>query len=160
VVPSDLKQINYILMKKLIVTICTVIIAITFSGCTKEVIKPGADLPVLIQAYIATHFPDQSITEAIINKNDSINAYEITLDNLTTLEFNNKYEIMDIDGITRIPESVISDKILAYVSINYPNNFITGWEMDEGKQEVELDNALDLEFDSNNDFLRIDLTPK
>jgi hypothetical protein len=31
--------------------------------------------------------------------------------------------------------------------------------MDEGKQEVELNNGLDLEFDMNNDFLQIDVTP-
>jgi hypothetical protein len=43
--------------------------------------------------------------------------------------------------------------------VNYSDNFIKGWEMDEGKQEVELNNGLDLEFDMNNDFLQIDLTP-
>ncbi|NTW31955.1 MAG: hypothetical protein HGB12_04915 [Bacteroidetes bacterium] len=58
-----------------------------------------------------------------------------------------------------MPHSVISSKIFDYVSVNYPNNFITGWEMDEGKQEVELNNSLDLEFDMNNDFLQIDITP-
>ena len=31
--------------------------------------------------------------------------------------------------------------------------------MDEGKQEVELDNAMDLEFDMNNNFMQIDITP-
>jgi hypothetical protein len=65
---------------------------------------------------------------------------------------------LDIDGNTELPNSVISSKIFDYVSLNYPNNFITGWEMDEGKQEVELNNRVDLEFDMNNDFLQIDLT--
>ena len=54
--------------------------------------------------------------------------------------------------------SVISIKIFEYVKVNYPNNFITGWEMDEGKQEVELNNSVDLEFDMNNVFLQNDLT--
>ena len=44
------------------------------------------------------------------------------------------------------------------MKVNYPNNFITGWEMDEGKQEVELNNSVDLEFDMNNVFLQNDLT--
>ncbi len=30
--------------------------------------------------------------------------------------------------------------------------------MDEGKQEVELNNSMDLEFDMDNNFLQIDLT--
>ena len=30
--------------------------------------------------------------------------------------------------------------------------------MDEGKQEVELNSTVDLEFDMNNNFLQIDIT--
>jgi phage pi2 protein 07 len=146
-------------MRKLFIGICMVMAALTICGCTKEIVSPGADLPIEIKTYIATHFPDQFIIEAKKNENDSIKAYEIRLDNMTDLEFNSDLEITDIDGITRIPESVISAKILNYVSINYPNNYITGWELDEGKQEVQLDNELDLEFNSDGDFLQIDLTP-
>jgi hypothetical protein len=146
-------------MKKLIIVICLVIAAVAFASCTKEALTPGSDLPAQIKTYIATHFPTQLIIESKINENDSLNAFEIKLDNLTGLEFDYKYEIMDIDGITIIPKTTISEKIWNYVTINYPDNFITGWEMDEGKQEVELNNALDLEFDMNNDFLQIDLTP-
>ena len=146
-------------MKKLIITLYTVIVAITFTNCSKEEMNPEENLPNEVKAYIITHFPDQSITEAKKNENDSINTYEIRLDNLTDLEFNYKFEIMDIDGKTKIPNSVISEKISNYVILNYPDNFITGWEMDEGKQEVELDNAMDLEFDMNNNFMQIDITP-
>lgn len=141
------------------ITLCVVIVAITFTNCSKEELKPGENLPNEVKVYITTHFPDQFINEAKINENDSIKTYEIRLDNLTDLEFNYKFEIMDIDGKTKIPNSVISEKISIYVSLNYPNNFITGWEMDEGKQEVELNNGIDLEFDSNNEFLQIDTTP-
>ena len=146
-------------MKKLIITLYTVIVAITFTNCSKEEMNPGENLPNEVKVYINTHFPDQLITEAKNNEKDSINTYEIRLDNLTDLEFNYKFEIMDIDGKTKIPNSVISEKISNYVILNYPDNFITGWEMDEGKQEVELDNAMDLEFDMNNNFMQIDTTP-
>ena len=146
-------------MKKLIITLYTVIVAITFTNCSKEEMNPGENLPNEVKSYIITHFHDQLITEAKKNENDSINTYEIRLDNLTDLEFNYKFEIMDIDGKTKIPNSVISEKISNYVILNYPDNFITGWEMDEGKQEVELDNAMDLEFDMNNNFMQIDITP-
>jgi len=146
-------------VKKLIITLYTVIVAITFTNCSKEEMNPGENLPNEVKAYIITHFHDQLITEAKKNENDSINTYEIRLGNLTDLEFNYKFEIMDIDGKTKIPNSVISEKISNYVILNYPDNFITGWEMDEGKQEVELDNAMDLEFDMNNNFMQIDITP-
>jgi hypothetical protein len=140
------------------ITITTIIATIIFLSCTKEEIKPGDNMPMEIRTYITTHYPSQLITESVIDKTDSIKTYEIKLNNATSLEFNYKKEILDIDGTTELPNTVISSKIFDYVSVNYPNNFITGWEMDEGKQEVELNNRVDLEFDMNNVFLQIDLT--
>ena len=55
-----------------------------------------------------------------------------------------------------MPNSVIPEKILQYVTTNYPTNFITDWELDDKNQQVQLDNGLDLEFKMNGDFLRID----
>jgi hypothetical protein len=144
-------------MNKLIIGM--IISTMIYVSCTKEEIKPGDNLPTEIAAYLAQHYPNQSITESKIDKTDSTNTYEIKLNIATSLEFNYKKEIMDIDGNTELPHSVISRKIFDYVSVNYPNNFITGWEMDEGKQEVELNNGVDLEFDMNNVFLQIDITP-
>ena len=73
-----------------------------------------------------------------------------------SLEFNRKKEIIDIDGVAQLPNSVIPEKILQYVTTNYPTNFITDWELDDKNQQVQLDNGLDLEFKMNGDFLRID----
>ncbi|NLW30122.1 MAG: hypothetical protein GXY77_01545 [Fibrobacter sp.] len=73
-----------------------------------------------------------------------------------SLEFNRKNEIIDIDGVSQLPNSVIPEKILQYVTTNYPTNFITDWELDGKNQQIELDNGLDLEFNMNGDFLRID----
>ena len=126
-------------------------------SCAKEEIILGDNLPMEIRTYITTHYPSQSITESEIDKTDSTNTYEVKLNNASSLEFNYKKEIMDIDGNTELPKSVISSKIFDYVSVYYPNNFIRGWELDEGcKQEVELNNSLDLEFDLNNNFLQCD----
>jgi len=55
-----------------------------------------------------------------------------------------------------LPNSVIPEKILQYVTVNYPTNFITDWKLDGKNQEVQLDNGLNLEFNIKGDFLRID----
>lgn len=72
------------------------------------------------------------------------------------LEFNRKNEIIEIDGLTELPSSVIPEKLRQYVINNYPSNLITDWELDDKNQQIELDNGLDLEFNMNGDFLRID----
>ena len=39
---------------------------------------------------------------------------------------------------------------------NYPDNFITDWELDDKKQKVKLDNGLELEFNKEGNFLKLD----
>ena len=70
---------------------------------------------------------------------------------------NHQYaDIIEIDGSSRLPESVIPVKILDYVNQNYSGNYITDWEIDGKNQQVGLENDLDLEFNMSGEFLRID----
>ncbi|MEZ5036519.1 MAG: PepSY-like domain-containing protein [Chitinophagales bacterium] len=82
--------------------------------------------------------------------------YEIRLSCGIKLEFNKQKEILDIDGNTKLPDSVIPSNILSYVNSNYATNFIIGWEFQSGNQEVLLNNNLVLVFNMAGDFLRVD----
>lgn len=129
---------------------------VLFTGCEKEEIVPESKLPAAIQTYITTHFPDNSVTQVIQEKNFANTSYEIFLDGGFQLDFNNKNEITNIESTTKLPDSVIPVEILAYVSENYPSNVIIEWELDEKNQQIGLDNGLDLEFTMAGVFLRID----
>jgi hypothetical protein len=131
-------------------------LSLALLSCDKEEILPTSDLPGDIQTYINTHFPTHTIVQIIKDRDGMTKTYDILLSDNVGLEFNRKYEIIDIDGITQLPNSVIPDKILQYVATNYPSNFITDWELDDRNQQIELDNGLDLEFNMDGDFLRID----
>lgn len=129
---------------------------VLFTGCEKEEIVPESKLPAAIQTYITTHFPDNSVTQVIQEKNFANTSYEIFLDGGFQLDFNNKNEITNIESTTKLPDSVIPVEILAYVSENYPSNVIIEWELDDKNQQIGLDNGLDLEFTMAGVFLRID----
>lgn len=73
-----------------------------------------------------------------------------------SLEFDSKNRVTDISGKSQLPNSVIPKSILEYVKSNYPNNIILDWELDDKNQQIELDNGLDLEFNMQGAFLRID----
>lgn len=84
--------------------------------------------------------------------------YEVKLDNAIELEFNSKNQVKEIksrSGI-KLPDSVIPPSILSYVKANYRQNSIVEWELKKKKQEIELENGIELEFDLNGKFLRID----
>ena len=132
------------------------VIAFTLTSYDKKEVIPSTDLPSEITSYISTHFPNNSIVQVIKDRDGLTKTYDILLSESISLEFNRKKEIIDIDGVAQLPNSVIPEKILQYVTTNYPTNFITDWELDDKNQQVQLDNGLDLEFKMNGDFLRID----
>ena len=140
----------------LITAMASVLLSFSLFSCEKEKPISPADLPVEITNYISTHFPDNKIIRAIEDKEGRTKNYEIYLDENFKLEFNSKLEIIEISGITRIPDSVVPERIRQYVTVNYPEEVIIGWELERGNQQVSLDNDLELEFTMSGDFLRID----
>ena len=135
---------------------------IIFSSCSNDddnindVVLTEAEIPTAIKTYIETHFPSNTIVRAEKDTENNTITYEIYLNENINLEFNSASEITDIDGIIQLPNSVIPQSILDYVSTNYPNNFITDWELEFNHQQVELNNNIELEFELNGNFIRID----
>lgn len=113
------------------------------------------DIPSVIMDYISTHFPSNTIVGAWIDSDDDNITYEINLSGTIELEFNDGYQIISIETDTQLPNSVIPQNILDYVSQNYPNNVITGWELDDNLQQIKLNNGLELDFDLNGAFVGI-----
>jgi hypothetical protein len=129
---------------------------ISLISCDKESIISSPDLPNEVTSFISKHFPNKSIIQVIKDKDGLIKTYDVILSDNLSLEFNRKREIIDIDGVGQLPNSVIPAKILEYVKTNYPDNFITDWELDDRNQQIQLNNGIDLEFNMKGDFLRID----
>ncbi len=125
-------------------------------SCEKEEILPLTDIPSEISNYVSTHFPENPIIQAIKDTDGFELTYDITLEGGLFLKFNRKKEVIDIEGLTKLPDSVIPAKLLEYATTNYPDNYIIGWELDDRNQQIKLENGLELEFNMNGDFLRID----
>ncbi len=147
-------------MKKLAFIILT--LSLTLVSCSKEdsmteeTTLTEAEIPVEIKSYIIDHFPSNSINSAEKNTVQNETFYTVFLSGNLNLEFNSQFDITDIDAETELPDSVVPQPIRDYVSQNYPNNFITDWEIEDGYQEVELDNGIELEFTLDGIFIRMD----
>ncbi|MEL7589054.1 MAG: PepSY-like domain-containing protein [Prolixibacteraceae bacterium] len=114
------------------------------------------EIPTEIQSYIDEHFSEQTVSQAILEEDDGVFKFELFLDNFTMLEFSSEKKAIEIDGQSKLPDSVIPESILSYVSTNYKDHYITGWELESGYQQVRLENQTELEFDLDGEFLRID----
>ena len=121
-----------------------------------DVLLSEAEIPTAIKTYIETHFPSNTIVRAEKDTENNTITYEIYLSENINLEFDSASNIIDVDGVIQLPNSVIPQSILDYVSVNYPNNVITDWELEFNPQQVELNNNIKLAFEMNGNFIRID----
>jgi hypothetical protein len=142
---------------KNLMTIAAVVLSLLFmTACDKETVIPEQNVPTEIKNYVSAHFPNCSISKTIKENDENDEMYEITLSCGVKLEFNKQKEIIDIDGTTKLPDSVIPTNILSYVNSNYSTYYIIGWELQLGNQEVQLNNNLVLVFNMAGEFLRVD----
>lgn len=143
-------------MNTLLLALSLIFTLVACTSCDKEEVITPENLPTEIKSYVATHFPDNKVLQAVYEKDDLKKEYEVILSGNIELKFNSKKEIIDIESRTKLPDSVIPAKIREYVTENYPDNFIIGWELEDKHQQVELDNGLDLEFKMDGEFIKID----
>lgn len=133
------------------------ITAITTHSVTaqKKYLAPE-DAPSQIKEYAKKHFPNGKI--AYVKKKEKLHytQYKVKLNTLEELEFDGDFNIYEIESKHALPKSVIPKPIWQYVAKNYPNNTIREWKLKKNGRKVELDNDLDLLFDKNGLFLKID----
>ncbi len=144
-------------MKGIISIIACICLSFTVMSCEKKIPVLGSELPNEIKVYVEKHFPTDEISFSLKDQDGATLTYDITLKSGTKLEFNRSKEIIEIDGNNKkLPDSVISEKILSYVETMFPGTFVTSWELSGRYQKVELGNSADLIFDLDGNFKRID----
>ena len=114
------------------------------------------EFPEKIISFVQTHFPEDQIVTIKEEKERRKTEYEVKLNSRAELEFDGGLEIIKIESKSGLPDSVLLEKIVAYVSQNYPGRKIEEWKKKKKYQEIELDNSLELEFDFDGNFMKID----
>ena len=124
-------------------------------SCDKEEAILTDELPANVLGFVEAHYDGKTILHVVKELDNLKTYYHVYLDNGTKLDFNRHGGIMKIEGLEKIPDTIIPQLILDYVQANYASEFIRGWEVEDATQDVKLSNDIDLEFDENGNFLRI-----
>lgn len=124
----------------------------------QEITIKQSELPNTSQEFIAKHFSGKKISQVQKDKGITKTEFELRMEDGTKIEFDGEGNWKEVDGNNNaiIPTGFIPSKITTYVSKNFPTHSISKIEKDSRKIEVELTNGLDLEFNSNGDFVKID----
>ncbi len=140
-------------MKKIVLL---ALVPLLFTGCDSNKPINSSEIPVEISAFITEFFPDNKIIQALKDKDGLELTYDITLDQGIFLEFNRKKKIIDIESNSKLPDAVIPEKLLKFANEFHKDQNIIAWELDDRKQQIKLDNGLELKFKLNGEFLKID----
>jgi hypothetical protein len=117
------------------------------------------DLPKAADTFVTTYFPNatyQTIKKQ--NKADSDGSiYDVYLTNGFEIDFDANGNWIDIDGNHQaVPVALIPEKINSYITEHYPNQSVTSIDNETTYIEIELSNNVELVFDLQGNFIRID----
>lgn len=153
-------------MKKLLkISLLLVIALFTFSACTEDddsedFIVAYESLPTQCKTFVTTHFPNATVSLVKERYVAELNGayYMVYLNGGYEIDFNKTGVWVKVEhSINALPQSVV--KLLPtvtqdYISANYASSKVLEVEkLVSGGYEVDLDNDIDLIFDSAGQFL-------
>lgn len=116
-------------------------------------------LPAPAQKILADYFKGADIVAIEVDNNGSAPSdYEVALANGVKIEFNAAGAVEDIDcrAIGSVPQALVPKAIRDYVATNYANQKVVKIDTDKKGYDVDLSSGVELEFDSNGRFVKVD----
>ncbi len=116
------------------------------------------ELPQTAQHFINKNFSGQKVTSVVKEvKYKMKTEYDVYFDNRMEIEFDGDGNWTEVDGKkSPIPTGFINSSIVNYVKQNFPTEKIIQIEKKRSKYEIELGNGIELIFDLNGNFKKID----
>ena len=156
-------------MKRFALFAAFIAMAFAVASCTKETPTGGTtsnnnqweaegtgapvnapNIDTTIVSFVNTHFPEAEI----LSCNQTEHYYRVILSDNTKVYFTHAFEWVEVNCehssiYGAVPESIVPEQITAYVTANHPNQHIDEIERESNGWEIELDNNVDLKFDTN-----------
>lgn len=143
-------------MKKFFIFTVSCILSLTACADHYQLIK-YPELPTLAQTFIQKHFNQEDISHIERDREGIHYEYNVYLKNATEIDFDHQGNLQSIDcKRTNVPEGIVPEVIMSFISLHHPNLFVVEYVIDYRHQTVELNNEIELIFDREGHFLRMD----
>ena len=113
-------------------------------------IVPVNQLPANAKLFIQEHFPEASISYAVLDREFKGKRYDVKLNNNMEIEFDKKgnWTKVNCKGYP-VPAALIPPMISEYVKANFPDTDVTKIDKERNRWEIKLSNGLDLKFNKS-----------
>ena len=143
-------------MKKHILTLVAVLF-LSISAIAQNGMTQFNQLPATAQEFVKTYFSDYKIQYIFSDKEFADVDYKIRFEDGTEIEFNAKGEWTDVSSKQKcIPTGFILKEITDYVEMNHKDMCITDVEREFNRITIELDDNLEIEFNSKGKLISYD----
>nr|WP_315027311.1 PepSY-like domain-containing protein [uncultured Chryseobacterium sp.] len=115
-------------------------------------------LPKTAKNFLYSHFKGIAVSSVVEDREIyGVDEYKVYLNNGMKMEFDSNGNWKEIDGKhQKLPYGFIPVSIRNYSAKNFPHTYIIKIEKKRWSYKAELSNGLELEFDRNGNFKKID----
>ncbi len=144
-------------MKKLLCSVLAVLFSVTTLLAEERVIDQNM-LPKSAQSFIAEYYPSEKVSIATMERGVFDKDYKVILTSGVKIEFDGagKWTEIECKRNSEVPMAVIPAKVAKYIKNKFPTNKVVKIERDNKSTDVELNNDLELKFNSKGNLVEID----
>jgi hypothetical protein len=145
-------------MKKILLSLIVAMLAIMPIVADNDKMITREELPEKVQLFLTKHFDNVEVLYAKAERDMGvITSYDVVLSGNVKVEFNRSGEWTNVDcEHSQVPNSILPQGVLDYVSTKFAKAYVVEIERGLMGYDVKLSNDLDLDFDKNGKFLRVD----
>ena len=140
---------------KAVVAILMLMLSVTAFGSSKQPVA-FTTLPETVQQVVLTNFSLDQIQIVTSEKAFGGFKYMFLMADGTKVEYNSKAQLLEAENLQGINDAFVPEAILTYIRTTFPNATITEYKNEGNKQEIELNDKMELVFSKNGKFLRIE----
>lgn len=112
--------------------------------------------PKAVQTAALKNYTSEQILFITKDRELGKDEYEFTLADGTKIEFYENGQLHKVKSKEGVMDVFVPQTILKYVQTTFPNSIITEYKCERLKQEIEINNDIDLVFYRKGKFLRIE----
>lgn len=143
-------------MKKILAVWAILTISLTACADHHQLVE-YSDLPAQAQVFIQKYFNVTDVAYIERERDGVHHEYQVHLKNDTEMEFDYQGNFKSIDcQVLKVPTGIVPEPIINFVQTHYPNSFVVEYIVGYRHLTVELGTGLDLIFDLEGHFIRID----
>jgi hypothetical protein len=145
-------------MKRIFLSLVIAMLAVMPMLADNDKMITREELPEKAQMFLTKHFDGVEVLYAKAERDMGvITSYDVVLEGNVKVEFNRSGEWISVDCERgQVPDSVLPQGVLDYVSNKFAKAYVVEIERGLMGYDVKLSNDLDLDFDKNGKFLRVD----